>query len=243
MAGSKDAVSRFWEKQAAGYNAARRSRSREQEPRHLFAAVELEANLSGRILCVGGLWVGARPDFIAQHDVTVLDVSPAMLGHFAARGATPVEGDARAMPFSGGEFDHVVFPLVLHHITDDSAEQSRANTRRALAEASRVLRPGGSVWIREITTTRLTYWAELLLAPATQWVLARRGVPLVIFHSERFLRQALGSSGFGRVTCTRVPEPRRWNRVNRPIIGVPQFVVPEVLLPEMTHVLLRGTAL
>jgi SAM-dependent methyltransferase len=242
MAGSKDEVSRFWEKQAPVYNAAPRSRSREQEPRHLFAARELEANLGGRILCVGGLWVGAGADFVAGHDVTVLDVSAAMLSHFEARGATPVEGDARSMPFSDGEFDHVVFPLVIHHITDGSAELSRANTLRALAEARRVLRSDGSVWIREITTTRLTYWAELLLAPATRWALARRGVPLVIFHSEPFLRRALGSSGFGRVTCTSVPEPRRWNRVNRPIIGLPQFVVPERLLPAMTHVLLRGTA-
>ena len=242
MAGSKDDVPRFWDEQAAGYNAAPRNRAREQEPRHLFAARELEANLEGRILCVGGLWVGARQDFIATHDVTVLDVSASMLRHFEERGATPVEGDARAMPFSDAAFDHVVFPLVLHHITDGSARQSRANTQRALAEARRVLRPNGSVWIREITTTRLTYRVERLLAPATRWALGLRGVPLVIFHSERFLRQALSSSGFDRITCASVPEPRRWNRVNRPIIGVPQFVVPEVLLPAMTHVLLRGTA-
>src|SRR5688572_12213212 len=37
MTGSKDEVSRFWEKQAPVYNAAPRSQSREQEPRHLFA--------------------------------------------------------------------------------------------------------------------------------------------------------------------------------------------------------------
>ena len=242
MAGSNDDVSRFWDQQAAGYNAAPKNRAREQEPRHLFAARELEANLGGRILCVGGLWVGARADFVNEHDVTVLDVSSAMLSHFEERGAIGVEGDARAMPFADGVFDHVVFPLVIHHITDGSAEQSRTNTLRALAEARRVLRPSGSVWIREITTTRLTYYAERLLAPATKWALALRGVPLVIFHSERFLRQALASCGFGRVTCASVPEPRRWTRVNRPIIGLPQFVVPERLLPAMTHVLLRGIA-
>lgn len=242
MASPKDDVSRFWEKEAASYNAAPRSQSREQEPRHLFASRELEANLGGRILCVGGLWVGARSEFVTAHDVTVLDVSAAMLSHSETRGATPVEGDARAMPFADGEFDHVVFPLVLHHITDGSAGQSRANTRRALAEARRVLRPDASVWIREIATTRLTYHAQLLLAPATRQALALRGVPLVIFHSERFLRQVLATCGFGRVTCTSVPEPRRWNRVNRPIIGLPQFVVPELLLPALKHVLLRGRA-
>jgi SAM-dependent methyltransferase len=243
MAGLKNEVSRFWEKQAASYNAAPRTRSRDQEPRHLFAAQTLEANLGGRILCVGGLWVAARPDFVAGHDVTVLDVSAAMLSHSETLGARPVEGDARSMPFSDGEFDHVVFPLVLHHITDGSAQRSRANTQRALAEARRVLRRDGSVWIREITITVLTYCAELLLAPATKWALAQRKVPLVIFHSEQFLRHSLATCGFGEVTCTSVPEPRRWNRVNRPIIGLPQFVVPEVLLPAMTHVLLRGTAL
>lgn len=233
----------FWEREAAGYNAAFRSQSREQEPRHLFAAREIESTIGGRILCVGGLWVGAKADFVAARDVTVLDVSAAMLSHFEALGATPVQGDARDMPFSEGEFDHVVFPLVLHHITDGSARQSRVNVRRALAEARRVLRRDGLVWVREITTSAITYWAELLLAPATRWALAQRDVPLVIFHDEEFLRGALASNGFGRVTCSSVPEPRRWNRVNRPIIGLPQFVVPEVLLPAMTHVLLRGTAI
>lgn len=242
MPSSKSDVSLFWDKHAALYNAEPQSRSREQQPRHLFAARELESNLDGRILCVGGLWVGAPASFVARHNVTVLDVSAAMLSHFEVMGAIPVQGDARAMPFPDSAFDHVVFPLVLHHITDGSAQRSRANIHRAVAEAHRVLRKNGSVWIREITTTPLVYRAQRLLAPATKWILARRDVPLVIFHDERFLRRALTLNGFEQLASTHVPEPRRWTRVNRPIIGLPQFVLPERLLPAMTHVLLRGTA-
>lgn len=51
-----------------------------------------------------------------------------------------VEGVARALPFPAGAFDRVVSSLVFHHL-------SRDDKRRALAEARRVLRPGGTLHI------------------------------------------------------------------------------------------------
>jgi SAM-dependent methyltransferase len=59
---------------------------------------------------------------------------------------TVVEGDASAMPFSGGAFSSVVSFTMLHHIPSAVLQD------RLLAEARRVLRPGGvlagtdSVW-------------------------------------------------------------------------------------------------
>jgi SAM-dependent methyltransferase len=47
-----------------------------------------------------------------------------------------VRGDLRLLPFPDATFDHVVAAEVLEHISDDGS---------AMAEISRVLRPGGSV--------------------------------------------------------------------------------------------------
>jgi SAM-dependent methyltransferase len=75
--------------------------------------------------------------------VVGMDFSPAMLA-FArqrARTATFIEADAQDLPFSDGEFDVVVSNLGVCHIPDQPL---------ALAEARRVLRPGGrfamTVW-------------------------------------------------------------------------------------------------
>ncbi|HVH79825.1 MAG TPA: methyltransferase domain-containing protein [Stellaceae bacterium] len=70
--------------------------------------------------------------------VTALDFSPAMLE--VARSTQPaidfVEGDAETMPFAEASFDAVVSSFGVHHVPRPD---------RALAEARRVLRPGGRI--------------------------------------------------------------------------------------------------
>ena len=57
-------------------------------------------------------------------------------GESPASGAFAVaRGDARALPFADGSFDHVVAAEVLEHIPED---------RHAMREIARVLRPGGT---------------------------------------------------------------------------------------------------
>jgi SAM-dependent methyltransferase len=50
--------------------------------------------------------------------------------------ATAVQGDALALPFADGTFDRVIASEVLEHIPEDGS---------AMAELSRVLRPGGTM--------------------------------------------------------------------------------------------------
>lgn len=55
------------------------------------------------------------------------------------------EGLATRLPFPDGAFDHVVTSLVLHHLTLD-------DKRTALREMHRVLRPGGTLHVMDIST-------------------------------------------------------------------------------------------
>lgn len=86
------------------------------------------------------------PFYPLEARLTAIDLSPAML-EVARRRARELGrdvdlrvGDAQALDFPDESFDTVVFTLALCTIPDD---------RRAVAEAKRVLRPGGQLLLLE----------------------------------------------------------------------------------------------
>jgi ubiquinone/menaquinone biosynthesis C-methylase UbiE len=105
-----------------------------------------------RELCAQGLGrdvleIGAGSGSVAQRLLsdapelawTAIDIDPHMTQAAATRlrgfaGASVQTADATAMPFPDDSFDSVVSCLMLHHIIDWEG---------AVAEAARVLRPGG----------------------------------------------------------------------------------------------------
>jgi len=76
----------------------------------------------------------------------VIDASRAMLGRAADRGTAAVQGDAGRLPIRDAAVDAVVVLDALHHLPDPES---------ALAEATRVLRPGGVLVIREFDPATL----------------------------------------------------------------------------------------
>jgi ubiquinone/menaquinone biosynthesis C-methylase UbiE len=158
-----------------------------------------------------GLDIGPGPGFLAcelaQHvgptgQIATVDANPAMLAltqHQArqlgvADRVTAHEGDAAALPFPDGAFDFVVAVQVYEYVPD---------IERALAEAYRVLRPGGRLAVVD------TDWDTLVLqtgdpdrtariSRAWDEHLAHRKLPQ---HLPKLLRQA----GFCRREVTLVP--------------------------------------
>jgi ubiquinone/menaquinone biosynthesis C-methylase UbiE len=125
-----------WQKAAAHYQSTFAAATRE------FAEALLDAATVGPgaavlDLCCG---TGQLADRAAARGAMArgLDFSPAMLA--AARSAHPglnfTEGDAEAIPFPDAAFDAVVSSFGIHHVP---------RPEKALAEAFRVLRPGGRV--------------------------------------------------------------------------------------------------
>lgn len=118
-----------------------------------------------------------------------LDPSPALLerAHGLSRDHAAVEfhlGDARALPFPDRDFDAVVFHTTLCHIP---------GPERALAEAARVLRPGGrlAIFDADYSTTNVANGpADPLQAVAEACVAAIVHDPLIIHRLAALVRRA-----------------------------------------------------
>ena len=221
-------VREFFDAQADDYHV----RAAGMRVLHEVVAARLSAAISGDVLSVGGLW--QRAEVPAEVRLTIVDASAAMLRQGSAHlpVARLVKADARALPLSERSFDHVVLPLILHHVAGRSASEAREGAIAVLAEARRVLRPGGTLWISEFCVSAPLYAAERLLAPLTRRALAMAGAPLVIMHDSNFYRRALTSSHWSAPTfdVIRAPGARPFDVVT-PIIGVPWIRVPRALYP------------
>jgi len=89
---------------------------------------------------------------VTDLDATMVRAARERLSGLA--GVTVKQADVTALPFDDGSFDVVTSYLMLHHVIDWPA---------ALAEAARVLRPGGVLVGYDFTDTafaRLIHWAD-----------------------------------------------------------------------------------
>ena len=105
-----------------------------------------------------GALLGAIRSAAPAARVVALDVSAGMLQIARTRrGASAVLADALALPLAGGTADAVILAYVLFHLADPA---------RAVAEAARVLRPGGRAgtitWAWERGPRAGTVWEQIL---------------------------------------------------------------------------------
>jgi ubiquinone/menaquinone biosynthesis C-methylase UbiE len=232
-----DSVRKFFDDQATDYHSRRAG----MRSFHRVAAERIEAGLDGSVLSVGGLWIEANLDS-ERFAVTIADLSRAMLAEYELEPVTIVQADASALPFSAASFDHVVLPLILHHVAGVSAEQAQRGVARVLTEVRRVLEPGGRLWISEFCVTAAVYAVELAAVPVTRRLLASVGAPLVVMHTRRFYERALAAAGFGDIRVERVQaaDARATDWIT-PVIGFPVLKVPRALYP-VTPTLITATA-
>lgn len=208
-----------------------------------LSARHIEQGVSGRVLSIGGMWPRHSQDAISVLDLTVADVSEEMLRPHREAGLSTALDDARSLSFPDASFDHVVLPLVLHHITEQSWVAAREEVNKVLAEVRRVLKREGRVWISEFSVSRPVYWAEAVAAPISRLVLGLAGIPLVVMHSTEFYRGALLRHNFSDVQSY-YPDPpdASWRDPIRPIIGLPWLKVPRGLYPVRPVVLCATAA-
>ncbi len=106
--------------------------------RRSLAALPVDA---GKRVLVSGAGTGLDlPLLPSLHHYTALDFNAAMLARARPRAAglevSFVLGDSMALPFADAQFDHVVLHLIVAVVPQP---------RHCLAEAARVLKPGGCI--------------------------------------------------------------------------------------------------
>ncbi|MBN2388071.1 MAG: class I SAM-dependent methyltransferase [Anaerolineales bacterium] len=97
--------------------------------------------VDGRLLDAGGGTgrVAAALRSLAGQ-ILVVDPSPGMLTHAAAKGLTAICAPAEQLPFPERSFDRIILMDTLHHVHDQA---------RTAGELWRLLRPGGRIVIIE----------------------------------------------------------------------------------------------
>jgi SAM-dependent methyltransferase len=115
-----------------------------------------------------------------RFEVTSTDVTDEALEVLRQRVSGPVvQADATSLPFAASSFDALILAEVLEHLEDDE---------RALAEAARVLRPGG---VLGISVPRNPAW----FSKSDRWA----------GHVRRYTREQLenrvAAAGFETVAC------------------------------------------
>ena len=142
---------------------------------HERIRTELTAELAGtrRLLDVGNGGVFEYDPAVAEEIVAIdlfLDRKP---GGQHPDHVTLRRGDALALEEAPGSYDVVLQAFLYHHLTGVRPEDSIANTRRAIAEAARVLSPGGSLVIAESCIPRALWALERALYRPLRAVAAR----------------------------------------------------------------------
>jgi SAM-dependent methyltransferase len=167
-----------------------------------------------QILDVGGA-DGVHADWLEGdgHRVEIVDLVPRHVELARARGLTAQLGDARQLPHRDQSFDALLLLGPLYHLTDPS------NRARALAEAHRVLRPGGLLAVSAMNSLAimLTYLRDGQLDADARAIAAgiletcigdsTADTPIFAFHTDPALRRELRDAGFGDITVRGLEGP------------------------------------
>lgn len=173
-----------------------------------FTSEALHGELRGRLLDVGSGGV-LNYDVTSLEQVVMVDIAEEL----TRKTDWPCNvlfkrGDAIELPVGSGQFDTVLLQLILHHLAENSFAVTRERNLRAIAEAARVLKPGGRMVIIESCLPRAWERAERMLFPSFRFFLRCINHPLVFQWNWNTLAEFAREAGFEEPQLTCVPQGR-----------------------------------
>jgi ubiquinone/menaquinone biosynthesis C-methylase UbiE len=189
-----------WERQAPNYDD-RAGRMTAQAVAPMLDAVGARPGMRLLDVCCGPGYLTAEAVAKGLSAVGIDIASPMVdLARSRVPGAEFYTGDAEALEFGGATFDAVVCGFGLLHL---------AKPERAITEAFRVLRPGGSyaftVWDGPERAVFLGLGMQAVLAHADMSVPLPSGPPIFQMADQALTMAALERSGFRDVTVQELP--------------------------------------
>ena len=161
---------------------------------HRRAREAVEPVLHGVVLDLGSGGVTEyRPgqiEFLISMD-NVLEY----LKHSRNEQAEDVCGDVTAIPLRAFSVDFIVTQFVLHHLTAGSYGQNARNVAAAAAEAARVMRPGGTLFIIDSMTSSFMERLQIWIYAVSRAALRLLHRPMVFFFSPGRLGRILEGHG------------------------------------------------
>jgi SAM-dependent methyltransferase len=186
--------------------------------RHIRAALTAELRGSGRVLDVGNGGVFAYDPAVAR-EIVACDL---FLDESAAdRFPENVElrrGDALRLTEEPESFDVVVEAFLYHHLTGRRARDSVPNVRRAIAEAARMIVPGGRLVVAESCIPRSLFALERALYAPLRRLAATPllgGHPAILQLPVELLESLIGEQ-LEIVSSERIPLGRWVTQFGRP---------------------------
>ena len=205
----KDAFTEFehqgWQRVADKYDSTWASSTRQFiEP--LLDAANLSAKMSILDVGCGPGYVSAAAAERGANPIG-LDFSKEMIA-IAKRMFPKIEfreGDAQNLPFANANFERVVASFALLHL---------AEPERAMAEAARVLKPGGrfgfTTWAKIEENPFIRLMDDAIQAHANLDVDLPPGPPFYLFENESEFRKALERAGFDGGSMTFKVHAIKW---------------------------------
>lgn len=197
---SQELLTNFFKQQQANNQYESLKRMTQQLDRE--AALILNREARGSLLCIGGIW-----DFFERTDsiekMTCLDLSPQMLEDYCPDYAEPIVGDLYTHDFAPASFDTVAFSLMLHHTPEGNWASCEQRIRDAVKRARTWLRPGGKLMILEYCPHPAWMLIQRPALPLTKGLLGLVGQPLVVMYTRHFYESVLNAE-FGNCEAHRM---------------------------------------
>jgi|GEM_PF-1118753 len=172
---------------------------------------------------------GPRLPYTPPNDSFVIGLEPSFPSVRANRQVDlRVCGTATEMPLPSGSVDVAVAFYSIHHMVGQTTSDNQAIVAKAFAELNRVLKPGGQLFVFEMTPYRPVYRMQRFA-----WNLAKR---LLGGRLDMYFRSAESMADFGTAAMSgaqleEIDFPCSAFETFPPIFSLPWFRLPKVLYP------------